>query len=350
MKREGITILSVMVNVFLTLAKLVIGFISMSSAVLAEGIHSGMDIVTSCISYIGIRASKKPGDKEHPYGHHQSETIAGFIITIVLFLSSVYIIYEAVLSYMGAKALVVSYFALGLMAGSAIVNLVMSELKMRVGKKYESMALIADANHSRMDVFTSLGVFIGLILSGYWVYADSIAAILIGLYIMWGSIKLGRKTTDILLNVSAGEDVEKKINAVLKDYKIELSDLKTQKLGPEIFAEMKIKLEPKLKVEDVEEITNEIKNKLTEIIPNMKYVVIQVESKKDEIRKSFYKGSFGKDMTWKGRMGGFGMGPSGECVCTKCGERVQHQRGMPCYQMKCPKCGSKMIRDRIIGK
>ncbi len=342
MKKEGVTILSIIINIFLTLAKLATGFISMSSAILAEGIHSGMDIITSGISYAGVRASKKPSDKKHPYGHYKSETIAGFIITIILFLSSIYIIYEAVINFT-TKTLEVSYLALGLMVFSAGINFLMSELKMRHGKKHESMALIADANHSRMDVFTSIGVFIGLIISGYWAYADSVVAILIGIYIMIGSIKLGKKTTDSLLNVSAGEKIESKIRDIVNGFKIELSGIKTQKLGPEIFAELRIKLESKLKVEDASAITKKLERSLIKNVPGLKYVVIQIES--HDIRESYYKGGFG-GMRWKGRMGGFGMGPEGECVCPKCGKKVPHKRGIPCYQQKCPKCGSKMIRAR----
>jgi len=334
-------------NLFLTLAKFIIGFLSMSTAVIAEAIHSGMDIVTSGISYIGIRASKKPSDKEHPYGHKQSETIAGFIITIILFMSSLYIIYEAILDLFGTKTIIVSYLVLGVMAGSAVVNAVMSDLKMRSGKKHDSMALIADANHSRMDVFTSIGVLVGLVLSAYWIHADSIAALLIGLYIMFGSIRLGRKTTDILLNVSAGDEAEKNIKNVLKDYNVELSELKTQKLGSEFFAEIKIKLEPKLKVEDVEKLTSNIEKKLMSEIQGLKYIVIQIGSldSKKGFKSSVYRGRFGK-MAWqgRGRMGGSALGPSGECVCPKCGTVVPHRRGVPCTSRKCPNCGSPMTR------
>jgi len=348
MKKESVTTLSVIANIFLTLAKFIVGLISMSSAVLAEAIHSGMDIVTSGISYIGIRASKKPSDKEHPYGHHQSETIAGFIITVILFLSSVYIIYEALIDFYAAKAIIVSYLTLAVMGASAAVNLVMSELKMRCGKKYESMALIADANHSRMDVMTSLGVFAGLVISGYWIYTDSVVAILIGAYIMWGSLKLGRRTTDILLNMSAGEEFEERIKETIKEYKIELDGLKTQKLGSEVFAEIKVKLEPELRVEDVEKTTKELESALLKRIPSLKYVVIQVGSKETGVRQSVYKGSF-RRMRWggKGRFrseGGIAMGPGGECVCPRCGYKISHKGGRPCVREECPKCGSRMVR------
>jgi cation diffusion facilitator family transporter len=343
MKKEGVTTLSIVVNVFLTLGKLIIGAISMSSAILAEGIHSGMDIITSIISYWGIRISKKPMDKEHPYGHHQGESIAGFTITIILFLSAVYIIYEAVIGFSAAKILDVSYIAFAVMGVSAAANFVMSELKMRHGKKYESMALIADANHSRMDVYTSIGVFIGLIVSGYWIYADSVAAILIGLYIMHGSLKLGKKTTDSLLNMSADDEIEAKIRDTAKKEGVNLWGLKTQKLGSDIFAEMKIGLDPKLNVEDATKISHKLESRLKEAIPQLKHIVMQIESHK--IKESFYEGGFGK-MQWRGRMGGFGMGPSGDCVCTKCGHKVPHERGVPCYKMKCPKCGAPMARSK----
>ena len=344
MKKEGVTILSLIVNVFLASAKLFIGLLSMSSAIIAEGIHSGMDIVTSGISYIGIRAGKKPKDREHPYGHYKSESISGFVITIVLFISALYIIYEAVLDFLGPKTLEVSYLMLVLMAVSAFVNLLMSSLKMKYGKKHESMALIADASHSRMDVFTSAGVFAGLVFSVYWVYADSLIAILIGLYILRGSIKLGKKTTDSLLGVSAGREVENRIREIADGFKVEISDIRTQKLGAEIFAELIVKLESKLKVEDATAITKGLEKRLMESVPGLKYVVIQIES--HDVRESYYKRRIGSGMRWRGSMGGVGMGPGGECICPECGNKVPHQRGIPCFKRKCKKCGSMMIRKR----
>ena len=75
---QKISLLGLGANLFLGLTKIVIGILSRSTAVLAEGIHSGMDVVSSIISYAGLRASKKPADKEHPYGHYKIEVLSGF--------------------------------------------------------------------------------------------------------------------------------------------------------------------------------------------------------------------------------------------------------------------------------
>ena len=94
--KEKIGFLSFIVNLFLCISKLIVGIISNSAAIIAEGINSATDIAASFICYIGIKTSKKPKDKEHPYGYHKTEIIAGFLITIILILTSVYIIYNGI--------------------------------------------------------------------------------------------------------------------------------------------------------------------------------------------------------------------------------------------------------------
>jgi cation diffusion facilitator family transporter len=339
MNKEKISVASIFVNAILTVLKLFVGFISMSSAILAEGVHSGMDIVSSGINYLGIKASKKPVDKEHPYGHYRSEVISGFMISLILLLSSLWIIYEAANGFFTPKVLEVSYLALGIMIVSAAVNEIMARAKFRYGRKYDSVSLVADATHSRIDVLTSVGVLVGLLLSGYWVYLDNVIAMLIGVYIFWGSLKLGKETTDSLLDVSAGDEVENRIRDIAKKEGVDLSSLKTQKMGSQIFAELKIRLDSGTNVDSASKISKSLESKLIEAVQNLRYVVVQIES--HEMRQSYYKGGFGQKFGWKG---GFGLGPEGECICTKCGYRMPHEKGKPCYKQTCPKCGGSMTR------
>ena len=341
-EKEKISILAIISNIFLAIFKIAVGIISKSSAVIAEGVHSAMDIVTSVISYGGIKAAKKPVDKKHPYGHYKAEVLAGFIITIVLLGTSVWIIYEAIKNFFTIKEIFITPLTVGVMDFSAVINEIMARVKIKYGKKYESMALLADGKHSRIDVLASLSVFFGLFLTKYWIHLDSVIALLIGIYILVESVSLGKKTTDSLLDVSAEEETENKIKDIVKKEKIKLASLKTQKLGSAVFAELKINLNPKLKVEQASAITKRLENKIQEEIPFVEYTVIQIESHK--VRQESFKGVFGRKTKWKGRMGGKGLGPGGECACPKCGYSLPHQKGIPCHQKKCPKCKIELTR------
>lgn len=337
MKKERVSIIGIVVNCLLSVLKISAGIVSKSSAVVAEGIHSGMDIVSSFISYLGIKVAKKPVDEKHPYGHYKSEVIAGLIITIILLMTSLWIIYDAIVGFLEPRETSITFLTLGVMFFSSVINEVVYRIKIKCGKEYESMALIADAQHSRVDVLVSSGVFVALFFVNYWRGIDSLIALLIGAYIFKESVDLGRKATDSLLDVSAGKEFENRIKEIVEREGIELSGIKTRKLGSIIFAELKIKLNPRLRVDEASAITKKLEEKLTSELPNLKYVVIQIES--HEIKEEFYRGFFG-GMGWRGR------GPGGECVCPNCGTTVPHRRGIPCRKMKCPKCGFLMKRKR----
>ena len=98
--KENISIISIVVNALLAGVKIAIGFVSHSSSILADGFHSFVDIFASAIGYLGINASKKPADEKHPYGHFKFEVLSGAIITLILFVTGLFIIYEAYLKFL----------------------------------------------------------------------------------------------------------------------------------------------------------------------------------------------------------------------------------------------------------
>ncbi len=356
--KEKIAFLGVIANLILAIGKVIIGIMSGYLVVLAEGIHSSVDILSSGISFIGIKIAKKPVDEKHPYGHYKFEVLAGLIITIILFATGLWIIYEAYQNFLSPKSLELSYFALGIMLFSALINEVMARLKIYYGKKESSVALLSDGIHSRVDVYASLAVFIGLILTRYWIYTDPLLTLLIGLYIIKESFSLGKEATDSLLDVSAGEEVESKIKELVKEENIELSDLKTQKKGSAITANLKIKLPSNLSVEEATSISNKLKEKLIEKIERLEYVAIQIES--HDLTSGYFKPlesatglRLGRGFGWqrKGRFkdkvkGARGLGPGGYCVCERCGYKIMHKRGVPCSTLKCPKCNLPLTRGR----
>ena len=347
--KEKIAGISIFINLILAISKIIVGIIANSTAVLAEGLHSGMDIFSSVIGYIGIRTSKKPADKEHPYGHYKFEVLSGLIITLILFGTGIGIIYESYKSFINPSMVNVGYFSLGIMLFSAVINEIMARIKIHYGKRENSLSLLSDGFHSRVDVYISIAILFGLLLTKYWIYIDAVLALLIGLYIIKQSFSLGKEATDSLLDVSAGEDVENRIKEIANKQNIEISDLKTQKKGSVITTNLEIRLPNKLSVEEATETSNRLRETLMKDIKNLEYVAIQIKS--HEISTGFYKPMFGRGFGWqrKGKFKGKiedakGLGPGGYCVCLKCGYKLEHKSGVPCSSLKCPKCNAMLVR------
>jgi len=355
--KEKIAGLAVFANLFLAIGKLIVGFLAGATSVFAEGIHSAMDVLSSGIGLIGIKLAKKPVDKKHPYGHYKFEVLSGLIITIILFFTGAYIVYNSFREFQNPSSIDIGYLALGIMIISAIVNEVMARLKIHYGKKESSISLLSDGVHSRVDVYTSIAVLVGLLVVKFlgFIYADSILAFLIGLYIIKESFSLGKEATDSLLDVSAGEKIENNIKDIIKKENIKLSDLRTQKKGSAVTANLEIELPNKINVEEATNISNSLKDNLIKNIEPLEYVAIQIKS--HDVTDSYFKPKdfvskvTGRGFGWQ-RKGKFkdeipeaeGKGPEGYCVCQKCGYKVKHERGIPCSTIKCPKCKINLAR------
>ena len=348
--KEKIALISILANVILAGGKIVVGFISHSVAILAEGVHSLTDVFSSAIGYVGIKISKKPADQRHPYGHYKFEVLAGFLITLILFGTGAGIIYGAYQKFLTPSLIRMPVLAFLVMIFSALVNEIMSRLKIHFGKKENSIALLSDGFHSRIDVFSSLAVFGGLILTKYWIFSDPLLAILIGIYIIRESFSLGKEAVDSLLDVSAGSEIEEKIKEIGKSQNIKIDNLKTQKKGSVITANLEINLPSNLKVEEATKISESLRENLMKEIENLSYVAIQIKS--HEMETGFYKPAFGRGFGWqrrgrfRGKVEGAGdRGPGGFCVCPKCGYRVEHQPGIPCSTLTCPNCKIPLRRE-----
>ncbi len=345
--KEQVAIEAVVANVVLAVGKLAVGAITHATSVFADGIHSTVDVISSAVSLIGIKAANKPSDKKHPYGHYKFEVLSGLIITTILFLTGLWILYDAYKSFIHPTNMKYEVVAIITMLVSALINAIVAARKISVGKKENSISLISDGVHSKLDVYSSLAILVGLILNIFWPYFNALFTALIGIYILKESIELGKEATDSLLDASAGEEVENKIKEIVKRHNIELADLKTQKKGSSITANLLIKLPKNLKVEDATRISKELREDLEKNINNLSYIAIQVE---DSISTNYYcKKSLGltNAYEWKGNgQGNAQRGiPPKYCVCPNCGYKVEHTPGVPCSSLTCPNCGTHLKRE-----
>ena len=238
--------LSVASNTFLVVAKLVVGLMIGSVSVISEAIHSAVDLPAAVIAWFAVRVSGQPADKQHPYGHGKYENLSGAIEAALIFVAAIWIVWEAVVKLRHGGELETPGWGMAVMGVSAAMNFAVSTNLMRVGKKYDSLALQADAWHLRTDVWTSAGVMAGLAV--IWIgkmvapsvnlaWVDPVAAIAVAMLIAHASWELTRQATGGLLDETLPEDEIAFIQRTAQAHPPirSLHDLRTRKSGPERF-------------------------------------------------------------------------------------------------------------------
>jgi cation diffusion facilitator family transporter len=244
--KEKTARLSVISNTGLVLMKFVVGFAIGSVSIISEAIHSSMDLIAAVIAFFSVRKSAEPPDAQHEFGHGKFEDISGLVEALLIFVAAILIIREALVKLLGeptdsfTPGLII--FGIAVMGISALVNWTVSHQLMKVAKQTESIALESDAWHLRTDVYTSLGVFVGLILirlTGITLF-DPLVALGVAFVIMKAAYDLTRRSLSDLIDHSIPDADEHRIQAIICEHAGDYAgfhDLKTRRSGPEIFIE-----------------------------------------------------------------------------------------------------------------
>jgi len=277
MTKETVSIVSVVANLVFGLLKIGLGLVAKSSALMAEGLHSGIDVISSGITFIGIKVAKREPTKEHPYGWGRAEVLAGLAVTVFLTLAGLGIIREAVTTLLsGQHEAEINILALLVMLASVGINEALARLKIKIGQKEESLALIADGKHSRVDVLSSAAVLAGLGLTHFFPIADSLTATFVGIYVLYETVILGKEITENLLDI-ADLKVEKEIEKICREQQVNLVMLKTRKIGALTLAELEISLPTETKISRADDLISELQETLIAKIPRLEYVVVQIK-------------------------------------------------------------------------
>lgn len=269
-EKNRIALSSVVAAVFLTTFKLIVGLMTGSLGILSEALHSGLDLVAALITLFAVRISDKPADHNHHYGHGKIENFSAFLETILLLITCVWIIYEAVNRLVsGDTHIEVTIWSYLVVIISIIIDYSRSRALYRVAKKYNSQALEADALHFSTDIWSSAVVLLGLICAGFGFYfADSVAALIVAGIVIFISVKLGKKAINVLLDHYSSEHYPV-IYELLKnntDVKY-FHDLKVRTSGADTFVEVTVHLENSLSFQEAHTISEQIENAVSEKIP-----------------------------------------------------------------------------------
>lgn len=273
--------LSIASNSLLVVMKIAVGLWIGSVSIISEAIHSGIDLIASCMDFIAVKASSRPPDARHNFGHGKIENVAGTLEALLILGAAILIVKESVERIMGGGEILDVGWGIALMGYSVVQNFAVSQYMLGVAKRTSSIAVEADAMHLRTDVYTSLGVFVGLILlqlTGLKIL-DPVCAIIVALIIAKASFELTKKAFVPLVDTALSPEEIDSIHRVLEEYKdafIEYHELRTRRSGRDRHVDLHLVTCPEMSVKNVHDLCDDIEARICSEIPNC-HVLIHVE-------------------------------------------------------------------------
>ena len=276
-----VSLWSMIVNIFLSIIKVAVGFFGKSSALISDGIHSLSDVFSTVAVMIGINASSKESDTEHRYGHERIECVVGMYLSSFLAVIGFGIGYDGTIKIINHSTIAVpSSIALYIAVLSVVVKEMMFRVTMRAGEKTGSTALKADAWHHRSDALSSIGSFVGILGArlGFTIL-DPIACILICLMIFQAAYEIGKDCVDKVVDKSCDEDTVKDMVEVIKniDGVYSIKDIKTRLFGSKKYVDIIIYVDGKLSVYDGHAIAMNVHEAIEKEFEGVKHCMVHVD-------------------------------------------------------------------------
>lgn len=269
-EKQSAALGSLVAAVGLTAFKIVVGVWTGSLGILAEAAHSGLDLVAAGLTFLAVRFSGRPADRTHLYGHGKIENLSALAETLLLLLTCVWIVWEAVRRLRFHETqIAVNVWSLVVMLTSIAIDASRSRVLARAAKKYRSQALEADALHFQTDVWGSAVVIVGLlsVKLGLW-WGDAVAALGVSAVVVWVSVRLGRRTVDALLD-TAPEGMEQRIAAAVQavDGVRDCHHVRLRYSGPVLFIDLHVLVDGGQTLAEAHRLTETIEAAIQEIAP-----------------------------------------------------------------------------------
>lgn len=253
-----------------------------SAAVLAEAVHSGIDLLAAVFAFWAVRQARRPADVCHSYGHGKFDALSGAIEGLLIFVAAGYIIYKGILKIMGGGEVERLGLGAATMALSGIVNFFVSRHLFAVARRTGSVAVEADGHHLRTDVWTSVGVFVGLGL--IWVTGvhllDPIIAIGVAVFILRAAWSVTRKAAADLLDKSLPAAEEARIARIIREghpHWLGFHRLRTRRAGPRRFIDLHLVTCRDISVQTAHEFTEDLETDIKKEYPGAE-VITHVEA------------------------------------------------------------------------
>jgi cation diffusion facilitator family transporter len=284
---------SVGAALFLTGLKLVVGIMTGSLGILAEAIHSGLDLVAALVTFFAVRISDRPPDEGHQYGHGKVENLSALIETVLLLITCVWIIYEAIQRlFFKTVEIEASGWAFLVMAISIVVDVSRSRMLYSAARKHNSQALEADALHFSTDIWSSAVVIVGLLLVwlserlgpewAWLVKADAVAALVVAGIVVYVSLQLGRRAVSVLLDAAPpglADEIGSEVGQISGVQG--LGPVRVRQAGAFVFVDLTVNVDRGATLEEAHQVAEAVDRRVSRLV-GMGDVVVHV----DPVRRS----------------------------------------------------------------
>ncbi len=279
---KNVTVVGIIVNLFLSITKLIIGYLGNSQALIADGVHSFSDLATDLSIIFGVKYWLAPADEEHQYGHRKIELLVTIFIAIALAFVGISILGKAVLALKQNNIQSPSLVAFV----GAMLSIISKEWLYRYTVKkaniLKSPAVKANAWHHRSDAISSLPVAIVIIIAAIFpklIWLDAIGAIVVSVFIIYPAYTIFKKSILSILDESVDSETLSKIEQIAlqtKDVK-EVHDIRTRKAGETFFVDMHILVDGNISVQEGHDISEEVKLNLMKSNEDILDVLVHLE-------------------------------------------------------------------------
>lgn len=258
---KKVLIIILIANFAVSVAKIIIGYVTKSLSLSADGFHSFSDGASNIVGLISITLASKPIDNEHPYGHKKIETMASLIIGGMLVFLTYNIVVQSIQKFFNQTEITVSLESILILLSTLCINIFVAYYENKQGKKYNSSFLIADSIHTKSDIFVSIGVLTTLICikMGVPPIIDVFVSIIVACFILYAAYEIFKDAYNVLID-SKILDEEKVRDVVMKSFNNvkDVHNIRSRGGKDYIFLDMHIKVNPDLQVSEVHSLVHNI--------------------------------------------------------------------------------------------
>lgn len=281
-QNEGMfgTVVSIVVNVFLSVIKIVFGIYGKSRALVADGFHSISDVITSIVVLVSIKLASKPADEDHPYGHGQIESISGNMIGLILIITALELIRDNITSIFKNEVKVMpKTLTLYIVIAAIVIKAILYIYKIRMGRRLKNEAIIADAKDHKSDVISSIGVLIGIILAiKIHPIFDMITGIIVGLIIGKEGFEIVFHTSNKIMDIQEKDFIEDVKEMIKQDPEVyNVHDIYMKNSGEKIFLSFHVRVDGDMTVKDSHRIVDRLMDKIKGKHSHIENMVIHVD-------------------------------------------------------------------------